>query len=285
MRLPSTGAVTGWAACRLWGGNFFDGLACDGKTPVPVPLALGPGSTIQRDARVVMSYDRLPAAEVVTRFGIRTVRATRAAFDAARFAPDVREAVVVIEMAVAAGFTSIERIARYAATHPGTTGIHHLRDALQLAREHARSPQEVRFRMVWELDALLPRPEINCPIHDREGNLIGVADLIDLEAGLLGEYDGAEYRDGRRHTRDVRKEDALRRLNLEVVHVTGSDLADRRLVVERLHAARARSPFEPVSARRWVARPLAARAEATLKEQEAMAALLQHVVAQPLVSP
>src|SRR5690349_24568633 len=40
-RLPGFGAVTGWAACRLLRANFFDGLAPDGSTPVPVPLALG----------------------------------------------------------------------------------------------------------------------------------------------------------------------------------------------------------------------------------------------------
>ena len=42
MRLPAVGAVTGWAACRLHGAAFFDGLAPDGVTPLPVPLAVGP---------------------------------------------------------------------------------------------------------------------------------------------------------------------------------------------------------------------------------------------------
>ena len=51
MRLPAVGAVTGWAACRLHGAAFFDGLAPDGVTPLPVPLAVGPGGCIRASRR------------------------------------------------------------------------------------------------------------------------------------------------------------------------------------------------------------------------------------------
>ena len=37
MRLVSGGAVTGWAACRMHGAAFFDGLRDGGRTRVPVP--------------------------------------------------------------------------------------------------------------------------------------------------------------------------------------------------------------------------------------------------------
>ena len=36
-----TGAVTGWAALRLLGGGYFDGLERDGRTRLPVPLTCG----------------------------------------------------------------------------------------------------------------------------------------------------------------------------------------------------------------------------------------------------
>ncbi len=36
-----TGAVTGWAALRLHRGGYFDGLARDGRTRLPVALAVG----------------------------------------------------------------------------------------------------------------------------------------------------------------------------------------------------------------------------------------------------
>ena len=33
------GAITGWAALRLLGGGYFDGLAPDGRTPLRIPIA------------------------------------------------------------------------------------------------------------------------------------------------------------------------------------------------------------------------------------------------------
>ena len=35
---------------------------------------------------------------------------------------------------------------------------------------------------------------VNCPIQDLAGNLLGIADLLDEEAGLAVEFDGADHR-------------------------------------------------------------------------------------------
>ena len=35
---------------------------------------------------------------------------------------------------------------------------------------------------------------MNCPVHDRSGRLLGIADLLDEEAGLVVEFDGADHR-------------------------------------------------------------------------------------------
>lgn len=62
------------------------------------------------------------------------------------------------------------------------------------------------------------------------------------------------YVDDHPRFRDVRKEDAFRRVGIEVVHVTGTDLLDRTLVVDRILAGRQRALFEPHGDRRWIAR-------------------------------
>lgn len=281
MRMPVCGAVTGWAACRLYGGNFFDGLAPDGTTHLPVPLAIGPGGNIRIDDEIVLTYDRLPAATVTDRAGIRVVVVGRAVFDTMRLANGVREATVALEMAVAAGLISIERLGAYTYAHPGMTKIAQVRDATDLAREGSRSPAEVRFRLIWELDAGLPRPEVNCPIHDREGQLLGIADLLDPVAGLVAEFDGADHRGAVQHTRDVAKDEAFRSRGLEITRITGTDLRDRDLVVRRLHGARARARFEPEEERAWVARPLVDCAEARLREQEERNRFYQQLAARP----
>lgn len=272
-RLPAGGAVTGWAACRLYQANFFDGLAHDGHTRLPVPLALGQRGNLRRDPAIRLDHSLLAPEEVVVRFGVPVTGRERAVFDAMRWAPSVREAVVVLEMAVGAGVTSVERMSVYAEAHAGWEGIVQVRAAVALAREHALSPQEVRMRLRWELDAGLPPPHVNCPVHDRAGRLLGIADLLDEEAGLAAEFDGAEHRDGVRHTKDLAKDDAFRRAGIELVRFTGADLRNEVLFVDRLLAARSRARFEPADQRRWVARPLPDCAEQRLRESELIAAL------------
>lgn len=77
VRLPAFGAVTGWAACRLHRANFFDGLGPDGKTLIPVPLALGRRGNIRGDGQVSLNYDLLAPDEVTVAAGTGTPRIWR----------------------------------------------------------------------------------------------------------------------------------------------------------------------------------------------------------------
>ena len=268
VRIPEGGAITGWAACRWWGANFFDGLATDGKTPIPVPLAIGSVGKVRSDHAVTVSHEALTADEVVTKSGLRITSRERATFDEMRRTGDVREAVQAMDMMAAAEQTSIVRMRRYADRHRGWSRIGLVRDALDLASEHSRSPNETRLRLIWVLDCRLAQPQANCPVLDREGRLLGTADLLDEVAGLVVEYDGAEHRGAIRHSKDVAKEERLRRVGLEVARVTGPDLRDRALVVRRLHEARGRARFQAPADRTWIARPRQDVLEETLRERE-----------------
>lgn len=214
-RLPPGGAVTGWAACRLWRAAFFDGLDRDGVTRLPVPLALGAVAQIRPAAGVVLHRDRLAAGEIAHIAGIPCTRRLRATFDAMRFAPDVREAVVAVDMMAAARQVSIRRMRAYVLDHPGWTGVGQARSALDLATEDSRSPNESRMHLIWRLDAQLPAPLLNQPVWDLSGRLLGIADLLDPVAGVVGEFDGADHRTARRQTRDAGREDHMRRAGLE----------------------------------------------------------------------
>ena len=63
-----------------------------------------------------MSFEKLPEWEVWRRYGIRVARPERAVFDEMR-RQSRREAVVVLESALAGRITSLERFGAYAATH------------------------------------------------------------------------------------------------------------------------------------------------------------------------
>lgn len=255
MRLPPQGAVTGWAACRLAGAGFFDGRLPDGRTERPVPLVVGPTSHRRKVPGVRYLQDRVQPEEVVTQYGVPCTRIHRALFDAMRFAHDVREATVAMDMVAAAELASVSQMRRYVDAHHGWRGVPLVRKALELADEDSRSPQETRLRLVWVLDARLPRPLVNRPVFTLDGQLLGYADLFDEQAGMFGEFDGAEHRGAGRHARDVAREDRCRRAGLEYLKVTGPDLADIPFVVDRIRATRSRAPFLPPSARRWTLTP------------------------------
>jgi hypothetical protein len=111
------------------------------------------------------------------------------------------------------------------------------------------------MRLVWVLDAGLPAPLVNQPVWDLHGRLLGVADLLDPGAGLVGEYDGATHRHASRHAGDLRREDHFRRAGMEYVAVTGPDLRDRAMVADRILHARDRALAATGRARGWTLAP------------------------------
>lgn len=160
-------------------------------------------------------------------------------------------------------------------------------EALPLCSERSRSPAETRLRMVYELDARLPTPQVNRTVYDLSGRLLCVADLFDEEAGMVVEYDGAEHRKVRRHARDVRREDLCRRVGLEYAKVTGPDMHDVELVVDRLLTTRARALFRPAPQRLWTLQgPPGQRPEESVEEIEARRAwVLEQQAAERLWTP
>jgi hypothetical protein len=229
----------------LWRAAFFDGLDRDGMTRLPVPLALGAAVQLRPTAGAVLHRDRLAVGEIAHIAGIPCTHRLRATFDAMRFAADLREAVVALDMMAAARQVSIRQMRGYVLDHPGWTQVGQARSALDLASEHSRSPNETRMHLVWRLDAGLPAPLLNQPVWDLSGKLLGIADLLDPVAGAVGEFDGADHRTARRQTSDVAREDLMRRAGLEYFKVTGIDLTDRALVADRMLATRARALATP----------------------------------------
>jgi hypothetical protein len=253
MRLPEGGAVTGWAALRKARAGFFDGLARDGRTELDVPLCVGPLGRIRDAPGSTVHRDRLLPDEVVVIDGVRCARTLRGLFDAMRLALDEREAVVAMDMAAAASLASISQMLTYTESHPGWEGVQQVRDALPLADERSRSPSETRTRLVWQLDAGLPKPLVNQPVWDLTGRLLGYADLFDPVAGVVGEYDGADHRAAKRHSKDVAREERFRRRGLEYFKVTGPDTP--AVVVDRMLSTRSRARWLAPGDRAWTIEP------------------------------
>ncbi|HET6560657.1 MAG TPA: hypothetical protein VFG72_02190 [Marmoricola sp.] len=253
--LPVDGAVTGWAALHLCGAFFLDGQRYGdlGRILLPVPLTVGPGQGRRKREGIRYLEDRVGAVERV--YDIPCTPALRATFDEMRLSDDLREAVVAMDMAAAAGLVTLDRMHMFVAGHAGWNGVPLVRQALDLADERSDSPQETRYRLVWELDAGLPRPLVNRPVFDLNGRLLGYPDLLDPVAGLVGEYDGDDHRRAPRHSGDVTREGRLRDVGLEVTRATGADVRDRARLAQRILGARGRARFEPPERRAWTLTP------------------------------
>ena len=179
--------------------------------------------------------------EVVIRHGIRCADVPRAVFDEMRRTGDPRDAVVVLDMACAAELISILRMRAYVDRMERRRKVPLVRWALDHAEESSRSPAESQFRLVWELDAAVAAAVVQPGGHTTWTVACSVPDLLDVEAGVVGEYDGAEHRTRSRHRLDVVGRTSSAGPRLEHVAVVGADLHTPTVVVERMEAARARS--------------------------------------------
>jgi len=84
----------------------------------------------------------------------------------------------------------------------GRRGVVSARAALELLDERSRSRPEshLRFRLV---EAGLPRPEVNHPIHDDHGQWIAEPDLHYKRARLALEYNGTDHAEPKQMRKDI----------------------------------------------------------------------------------
>ncbi len=255
MRVRHKGAVTAWASLRWQGAAYFDGSADGDGSLLPIPLLRSSGARRLCDGRVDIGRSQLSASERIFVSGVWCSAVPRATFDEVVRSESLRPAVAAISMTVAAGLTTLDELAAYAAALPAWTGLPLFRKALGLSNECFRSGPEVYLWLRWLLDAGLPEPLVNPPVFDLDGRLLGYPDLLDVEAGVVGEYDGLAHRSRAQHRRDVQREDRFRAVGLEYFTVVAGDLADETLTVERMRNARRRARFLAADERRWTLTP------------------------------
>lgn len=239
--IPAGAAVTGWAALAWQGARWFDGVAGDGATPLPVPVALDDQRTIARRAGVRLSEDWLFEEDLTTDAGLPITVPNRSVTFEARRARGLAAAVTAIDLACASDLVDLEGLSAYIARLPSRPGIRLLRVAVEQADENVWSPQEPPMRMAWCHDAGRPRPLCNRPIFDAQGRHLVTPDLFDPHAGVAGEYDGLLHlADGQRR-RDLEREELYRAHGIELVTMMTGDRWDTSRFVARLDAAYARA--------------------------------------------
>lgn len=246
--LPEGAAIGGWASLWWQGATDLDGRSdlrvgriatlprsrarvpaerCVPEGLAPVLVCVGPGARIRPRPEIDISRRRLPDEDVVELDGIPFVTAARSAADLiGRQPPEL--GLASLDVAIRSRATTAPAVLRHLEEHPGLRGAPRIRRVADLADGRARSRPESVMRWIWVVEAGLPRPLVNHSICDSWGVLLGEPDLLDEEAGLVGEYDGSDHRGLARHTADNVREEGFENRNLEVVRATSIDIWQRR---------------------------------------------------------
>jgi len=253
VHLPDVSGVTGWASLAWRGARWFDGVGVEGMARA-VPL-VSAHHDIRAQPGIAISAERLDPRDIEIIDDVPVTTAARSVWFESRYQPSLIGSVRAIDMAAFDDLVTIAELWDWSHEHPGWTGAPRFREALSLADENAWSPREVDPRVIWMVVADLPRLFCNQPIFDRRGNLIGTPDLLDLEAGLVIEYDGPTHLRVAQRARDVRREELFRRHGLEYMVVVAPDLGDEQGLAARMHRIRRRARFQAESERSWTIAP------------------------------
>ncbi len=243
--------VTGWAALRWLGGRWFSGVGPYGRTR-PVCLVR---EGLRPPPGVVISEEGLNPRLLLVHDGVAVTNALRSTTFEMRYAATAAEATVHFDMAAYDDLVSVEETQGFLPGLQAWTGVPMLREALPWVDENSWSPQETRMRWVWQVEAGLPRPLCNQPIFDRTGRHLATPDLLDLESGLVGEYDGEAHAEAVRRRSDRDRFDRYRELGLEPVVMMRGDAGDPGRLAARMLAAYRRARFEAESTRAWTIEP------------------------------
>lgn len=241
--LPGGAVIAGWAAAFVHGVDQFDGFDDHTMRALPVPVLTPDLHRRSISGIRYVQAERSYPVQLTNGILVTTPEATTR--DLARWAPNLVEAVVAVDAMVGAGVVSREFMLEL---HPlRGPGARTANRALELACERVASSWESRLRMFWVLELCLPTPLVNRPVFDVQGRFLGTPDLLDEEAGVALEYDGARWpstltaghRDVHQHRHDNHREERFERTNLIVVRADKYDLTrERPLLAGRLRSAR-----------------------------------------------
>ena len=176
--------------------------------------------------------------------GVRVIGVARTVWEVASMSR-LESGVCVADSAIRQYPLVGEQLRQFNAQFAHRPGTRSARMALRLANPRSESAGESISR-VWFFLGGIPAPQLQVPIYDRDGQLIGRSDFCWPEYRHLGEFDGkikygALLRPGEDATdalfREKRREDALRAELYGMSRWTWADLmpAGRLTFIQRLH--------------------------------------------------
>jgi len=211
-RLPAAGAFSGPSAAWLHG---LELPPCD-----PIEVTIPESCGISARAGMIVRRALLADQDVVERRGMRVTSAVRTLADLSCRLPLV-EAIVAVDMALHREVVELGQLHAYMATHARRKGVVRLRQAIELAEPASESAMETRLRLLL-MQAGLPRPEAQVPLHDEQGRFLGRPDLYYRPQRLGVEYDGGTHRDSL--LEDNRRQNRLLNAGFRLLRFAAADV-------------------------------------------------------------
>lgn len=146
--------------------------------------------------RVRARQYQLAEPDVMTVSGLRVTTLTRTIVDTALIVDRVH-ALSVLDSALSTKRVSPSELTDLGTCHKGRPGIRRFRELIAIADGRAQSPLETRIRLAC-IDAGMPPDDLQYPVLDRWGRIIGRGDLAwwrGRQRPLIAEADGAQYHD------------------------------------------------------------------------------------------
>ncbi len=250
--LPVGAAITGWAALRILGARELDGrTGPGGRSMDPVTVSLGRPGVVRPRSGMRLDRTPLPDSDVIEVGGVPITTPVRSCVWLAMNS-SVERSTALIDVAARAGVADVGEVRRRISTLRRRQGVVRARTVATLIDGRSKSVPESVLKVVWVLEAGLPHPLVNRLVVDRWGVILGEPDLLDVEAAMVGEYDGSTHRELEGHAADNAREERFENHNLVVVRATSLDLWPRRVeLVQRLREGRRRGLARDRSRDRW----------------------------------
>lgn len=212
-RLPATAVFSGLTAAWLHGLDVA-------WEPIEVTIPKGIGGWAR--SGFVVRRAAIAARDIVLVGGKRATSLLRTLFDLST-RMSVTEAVVVVDMALHAGLTSLADLNALGRDRAHRVGVANLRRIAGFAEPAAESPMESRLRMLLVLGGL-PRPQAQIPLHDKQGRFVGRPDLYYPDHRLGIEYDGNIHRQSL--AEDNRRQNRIVAAGFRLLRFTASDVRE-----------------------------------------------------------
>jgi len=230
----------GWASRYLQGCPFSDGIDRFGREQ-DVLIITGQDTQLRKRPGIRPSERRLHRNEAVEFQGVRVTTLARSAYDDMLDTFNIADAIVIAEMTVSrvtgGACTTLANLRKVVDAHKKTRGIVKVRRALERASKRSGSPWETRLRIFAADEAGIDGWLINIPVFDPFEHLLGIADLLEPQTGLVLESDGAGHREEAQHSDDNEREEKFENSGLVVSRASAVDHRHPRRLTQRLRAA------------------------------------------------